>query len=138
MKGLELPINVLIIVAVALIVLLAVVAMYFSGFNPFTTTVGLEGVKNDACRRLVQEERCKEETQNIKIDNFDADKDGQMGSSEPFSGWLWVFSGNPTRDALCAKESMAVGDNLASLCACYFSIYSEGECKVMCGCPGIG
>jgi Flp pilus assembly protein TadG len=129
MKGLELPINVLIIVAVALIVLLAVVAMYFSGFSPFTTAIGLEGVKNDACRRLVQENRCKAETKDIAIQGFDANRDGNNNV-----GTSWDFDDNAAY--ACDATTGGGNDNLAALCDCYYSVGSEGQCKVMCGCPG--
>ena len=127
MKGLELPINVLIIIAVALIVLLAVVAMYFSGFNPFTSAIGLEGIKNDACRKLVQEKRCMVTSKEIEIQGFDANRDG-----DNVAGTEWDFDDT---DYDCSAGGDG-NDNLAALCDCYYSIESEGQCKVMCGCPG--
>ena len=50
MKGVELPINILVIVAIAVIVLLGLVALYFIGFNPFSVTTAVESAKNNACR----------------------------------------------------------------------------------------
>ena len=50
MKGVELPINILVIVAIAVIVLLGLVALYFIGFNPFSTTTALDSTKNSGCR----------------------------------------------------------------------------------------
>jgi hypothetical protein len=49
-KGVELPINILVVVAIAVIVLLGLVALYFIGFNPFSVTTALEAAKNNACR----------------------------------------------------------------------------------------
>jgi amino acid transporter len=49
-KGVELPINILVIVAIAVIVLLGLVALYFIGFNPFSVTTAVESAKNNACR----------------------------------------------------------------------------------------
>ena len=50
MKGVELPINILVVVAIAVIVLLGLVALYFIGFNPFSVTTAVESAKNNACR----------------------------------------------------------------------------------------
>ena len=55
MKGVELPINILVVVAIAVIVLLGLVAMYFLGVNPFFGAAGVEAVKNDGCRKLVNQ-----------------------------------------------------------------------------------
>ncbi|MFH1229374.1 MAG: hypothetical protein V1678_03040 [Candidatus Aenigmatarchaeota archaeon] len=50
MKGIELPINILVVVAIAVIVLLGMVALYFIGIGPMNTTTSLEATKNTACR----------------------------------------------------------------------------------------
>ena len=42
MKGVELPINILVIVAVAVVVLLGIDALYFVGWSPFPATVGVD------------------------------------------------------------------------------------------------
>ena len=55
MKGIELPINILVVVAIAVIVLLGLVALYFIGFNPFSGSVGIESVKNQGCRLLLNQ-----------------------------------------------------------------------------------
>jgi len=54
-KGVELPINILVVVAIAVIVLLGLVALYFIGFNPFSVSAGIESIKNDACRRYINQ-----------------------------------------------------------------------------------
>ena len=50
MKGVELPINILVVVAIAVIVLLGLVALYFIGFNPFSVTTAIESAKSNGCR----------------------------------------------------------------------------------------
>ncbi len=134
MKGVELPINVLIIVALAFIVLLALLAMYFTGFSPFSSAVGLEGIKNAACGNLTQRQRCMADPENILLDAFDADQDGLMSSDDGGSGWGWDNSHCGLETVPATGEEW--GDNLASLCHCFYNIGSEGECKTMCGCPG--
>ena len=145
MKGVELPINVLIIVAVALIVLLGIVALFFTGWSPFPATVGLESIKNAACRELAQEFQCKISTADVEIHNFDADRDGFLGvddtaSSDDIIGW-------------CENPAVGnMGENLFNLCRCHYNMgpliaYStrvltaqetadlESSCRRMCGCP---
>jgi len=111
-KGVELPINILVIVAIAVIVLLGLIALYFVGWGPFAGAAGLEGVKNAACRELVQENRCNLTTLSlIPTPNFDADKDGTPG------------------------ETAAAGDNLDNLCEKYFNYPDDADCGRLCGCP---
>lgn len=136
MKGVELPINVLIIVAVALIVLLALVALYFTGFNPFTGAVGLESIKNDACRTLAQLNRCQAEPRDVTIEDFDADLDDSM---DPGRG---IGAPNPVEEPADCPDDTApglTGDNLHTLCVCWYNLNltnNIGACKAMCGCPG--
>lgn len=55
MKGVELPINILVVVAIAVIVLLGLVALYFIGFNPFSVTTALDAAKNTGCRTYMNQ-----------------------------------------------------------------------------------
>ena len=55
MKGVELPINILVVVAIAVIVLLGLVALYFIGFNPISVTVSLDSAKNNNCRTYLHQ-----------------------------------------------------------------------------------
>jgi hypothetical protein len=128
MKGVELPINVLIIVAVGLIVLLGIVALFFIGWSPFPATVGLESIKNQACRELVQEWQCKIATADIHIANFDADKDEAVGTVD--TGAQDDILGT------CGNSLVTnMGDNLRNLCRCWYNIADENSCKRICGCP---
>jgi len=45
----ELPINILVIVAIAVIILLSIVALYFVGWSPFGGFVSLASLKNQGC-----------------------------------------------------------------------------------------
>ena len=49
MKGIELPINILVIVAVAIIVLLGVIALFYSSWFGGTQPMSLEAAKAQAC-----------------------------------------------------------------------------------------
>lgn len=126
MKGIELPINVLVIVAVAVIVLLGITAVFMLGFAPFTGTSGLESIKNDACTRLVRG-GCSVPTWEITV-SFDADKNGLV---EP--GTNWHTTGNWSENYACTETGC---DNLAALCYNFYSKKSDSSCKALCGCPG--
>ena len=124
MKGAELPISTLVIIVLAIIILLALVAMYFSGFGPFSTAVGIEGVRGAACRVLVQENGCRVNSSSVTIIGFDANKDNAMVSNTTWLAGSWN-SGCPAAGS---------GDNLAALCRCYYGLTTESSCRGLCGC----
>lgn len=62
MKGVELPINVLVIVAIAVIVLLGLVVLYFIGFNPFSGSISLTSLKNAGCSNFTLNYDCGRRT----------------------------------------------------------------------------
>lgn len=136
-KAVELPINVMVIVVIAVIILLALVAMYFTGFSPFSKTVGIEGVRGDACRRLVQENGCRVTTNSITISGFDANRNNVISGG---SSWDWddTVMTVAQKCGITATGAGASDDNLASLCKCYYSLSSENACKSLCGCAGGG
>lgn len=123
MKGIILPINVLVIVVIAVIILLGIIALYVSGWGPFGGTLSLEGVKNSACRELVQKHNCAVATNTITISNFDADNDG---SNDPSQVFTWSAPDNSTD-----------GDNLAALCYYQYSRTTDAACKALCNCPAV-
>jgi hypothetical protein len=150
MKGIELPINILIIVAVAVIVLIALIAMFYPAFSSGSQTVNVESVKNAACQVLVTAKNCMAATTTINTPDFDADQDGLIvGDSGQDWGWAVNDPCPPapfppgsgctvasTGDNTC-HETTATGnedDNLAALCKCYYGITSEAQCKALCGC----
>jgi hypothetical protein len=120
-KGVELPINILVVVAIAVIVLLGLIALYFIGFGPFSGATGLEGVKNEACRQYVQNKNCAGALTAVTIPNYDADGDKTIDEG---SGFV---------DDDCADA--ATQDNLRSLCECQYARGTDADCRKLCGCP---
>jgi len=112
MKGLELPINVLIIIVLAVIVLIAVVAFFYPSFFSGSQTVGVESAKTQACRSLIAI-RCTDSSL-VGVINFDANQDGN----------IWNIS----------SQALANGDTLLELCTNYFQTAVDEECRAMCGC----
>lgn len=134
MRGIELPINALIIIVIAVIVLVALIAMFYPAFSGGSQTVSVESVKSTACQILVEAKKCGAttpltNTSQITISNFDANKDGTNGDNMANT----VNSG-VTFPTSCTTASHPDHDNLASLCICYYSIYTEVGCKALCGC----
>ena len=128
MKGAELPINTLIIIVIAIAILLAIIAIFYNIYNPSKQGITTETAKNNACQMLASL-GCSVDTNTIQISDFDADKDGNDGADETGSRVLdWSIT------ALC-PQAADPGDNLASLCHCYYGMTSESDCKTkVCRC----
>jgi len=113
MKGIELPINILIIVAVAVIVLIAVIAMFYPAFTSGGGTVSLEQAKQQACRSLSEGYKCSTTIglNTILVDNYDV-----SGNGVP-------------------NENV---DNLLTMCTRIYRISGaniNSDCRKLCGCP---
>lgn len=116
MKGVELPINVLVIVAIAVIVLLGLIALYFLGFGPFSELAGRESIKNNACVQYNQG-GCTKSTK-LQSVNYDVDKDGTITPAEDN---LYTLA---TTYYGCTDDTTTTADE-AETCA-----------KRLCACPG--
>jgi hypothetical protein len=88
MKGIELPINILVIVAVAIIVLLGVIALFYSSWFTGTAPVSLEAAKSQSCNAMSRA-GCNASPSDISV-NYDANKDG-------------TIDGGDTLDQLCIE-----------------------------------
>ncbi|PVX24651.1 MAG: hypothetical protein CW691_06975 [Candidatus Bathyarchaeum sp.] len=136
MKGIELPINILVIVAVAVIVLLGLVALYFSGVMGPMGVMEQQSAKQEYCSQIMNNPAgCRGElpTRTIVINDFDANKDGNLRG-----GTDWYVDSEGAWETLpieaCTSEDEETGDNLASLLACYFGARSERSALQICGC----
>jgi len=125
MKGVELPINVMVIIVICVIVLLAIVALFFGVWNPFKITTTLETAKNNACQMLVSI-GCHH-PENIAVRDFDANKNGTVNDAGGIGSEPWVYNDN-------CPGTAGSGDNLATLCRCYYNIQSSTDCEKLCGC----
>jgi hypothetical protein len=116
-KAIVLPINILVIVAIATVATLGLASIYGVGYNPFSSAIGLESVKNLACRKLVFG-GCKVNTSDIPV-SYDANKNGVNDTGNNIN---WATG---------------IGDdNLATLCYNFFGRKDEKSCKQLCGCVG--
>jgi len=115
MKGIELPINILVIIAMAVMVLLGLVAIYMGGFGGGAGQIQLNNAKTEACQELIRSGKCGDydATKNILVSGFDANKDGNLnpGSSIPSSPKAGGGINPPSGSQ----------DNLFTLCVNWFS-----------------
>jgi len=126
MKGLELPINTLIIIVIGLVILLALIAILFGGFNIARPQMSLETAKNDACRQL-STMGCDYGYALIPVNNFDANRNGKVNDPTIH------FKSSIGDD--CGAGALESGDNLATLCLCFYNMEEDKECKKnVCGC----
>jgi hypothetical protein len=113
MKGAELPINVLIILALAVIVLIAVLLMFYTPFSTGSSTVSLDTAKSQACHSLISGYGCSTtvDLKLIAVYNYNADDDanGNMNTLQ---------------------------DNLQALCEHKYQIPATdtAACRKLCGC----
>jgi len=131
MKGLELPMSTLVVIIVALVILIAIISLFYNIWPKGAETVSLETAKNSACQ-LLSSTGCTLRPDQIFINNFDADKDGVVGTVDPSEvGYDFDIT-----DCGDTANPAATDDNLRMLCACYYNIGDEDECKTkVCNCP---
>jgi hypothetical protein len=121
MKGMELPVNTLIILVIAIIVLIAIIAFFLGVYKPSKESLGLETAKDNACQML-NSLGCKFAPTGIAVSTFDADQNGEVGNTGNANG----ICGDPAGS----------GDNLQMLCKCWYGVSDPTECmNTVCNCP---
>jgi len=116
-KGIELPINILVVVAVAVIVLLGVIALYFGGFMGPAQTMTQEAAKNSACSYVMN-------------------KVGGCMTADP-SGIIFGGAGGPPGFDADADGDIDTTDTLQALCDTYYNAGGDAPtCRRVCGCAG--
>ncbi|MFH0929453.1 MAG: hypothetical protein V1818_03800 [Candidatus Aenigmatarchaeota archaeon] len=104
----ELSINAVIIIIIAMIVLLAIGSLFTGVWSPQKRGIQVEMAKNNACRMLSLS-NCETELDKIKIKDFDVDNDGVVGNDDD--------------------------DTLKLLCSSYYGMDDENDCKTkICDC----
>lgn len=120
-KGLQLPVNVLVVMIVAIIALAGVLSLFLGGYNQPSGTVGLEGARNAGCTQLLSSGKCSDANAPtfIGIKNYDANEDGRTFQT--------------------SVQAAANGDSLAALCVNKYAADVTNmvrTCNIrVCGCP---
>ena len=121
MKGIELPINALIIIVVAVLVLLGIVALWMSGWGGGSQGVTIEAAKASGCAALMRDAAgC------TSVDPATILYDGGTTSKSAFK--FDVKSDGDTTN-----------DNLQVLCDTYYGTSGAtkaSDCRKICGCGG--
>jgi hypothetical protein len=120
-KGIELPINILVIIAVAVIVLLGVIALYFSGFMGPAGIVTQDAAKTSGCKLIMS-----------KVGGC-ATVDAAYTDTLIYDG---AHFGLPKFDADGNGVPGEATDTFTKLCAKYFSATTPATCRGICGCTG--
>ena len=119
MKGIELPISTLIIIAVALLVLLGIIALWMAGWGGGSTGVSVDTAKAAACGVLmrnvsgcttVDPDSIVFNSSQYPVPDFDVDQDGVI------------------------RE--IADDTLRDLCDRYYRTSDDTSCRKVCGCGG--
>ena len=109
MKGVSLPINMLIILIIAIIVLIASLAMFTNVFSQSSSGLQLDAAKNSGCQKFISLNGCTDSTvtaADIKINEI---KCGQAESTNPGDGITdhldelitYCFNSNQDATELC-------------------------------------
>jgi hypothetical protein len=115
----------MIIVVLCLIVLIAIVVLFFGTWNSGKGALTQEAAKNNACQLMIAT-RCIANPENIVVRDFDADRDGILNTAGDGTG-------------TCDSDP-GQGDTLYMLCKCWYGVSDavpadfDKNCKAICMC----
>jgi len=154
MKGIELPINIMIIFIIALIVLVAVGAFFMGVWKPTASGVGLDAAKSLACKDFVAT-GCS--NFGIPVRDYDIDGDGKfdpglicMACDNGVATGSYVDCSGTPHSGSCGGTVRTTSDTFGLICAKFCPPYMIGWsgadwswnanpdflpcCKRLCGC----
>jgi hypothetical protein len=108
MKGLELPINALVIIVIVIIVLLSVAALFFGVYTPSSSETTLQSATTATCMRVnpiycdYTQDDYKIIAARMPVYDFDANGDGVLNTHVPDGQWV-TTTGNDNLEMLCIK-----------------------------------
>jgi len=108
MKGVELPINVLVIIAIAVLVMLGLVALYLAAQSSIVPTVSIS-TQQAACQELLNK-GCDTFLPSSIIMNVDVNNDGKKDMSDNLQAYCENILGIAKDDiAACKKKCQCPG-----------------------------
>ena len=120
MKGIELPVNALIIITVAIVVLLGIVALWMTSWGGGSQGVTIEAAKAAGCGELMRTGAgC------TGVDPATIIYDGT-------NAHLHVLRFDANGDGIAG----AATDTLQALCNRYYGTTTASDCRKVCGCGG--
>jgi hypothetical protein len=118
MKAMELPISTIIIIVIAIIIFLALIAMFSGTFTPANKGFGLESATRATCQKASvycnYTDFNKYVVARMPVDGFDANKDGKLS---------YQYDINDKQ-----LSSYCVDDNLETLCGFYYGCKLKDAC----------
>ncbi|MFH1474101.1 MAG: hypothetical protein ABIE55_04415 [Candidatus Aenigmatarchaeota archaeon] len=133
MKGMELPINAIIVIVIVLIVLTTGLAFFFNAFDPSSVGSSLQSATSSTCIKI-NPDFCKNKdpertiASRMAVQDFDANNNGVVNEHVP-NGQYSTSIGDDNLDELCSNFyscSQASADWGAWYNCCL---------KKVCGCP---
>jgi hypothetical protein len=122
MKGLELPVNTLVVISIAVLVMLGLVAMFMAGTGPFTIVVEMSA-KGSACNVLTSA-NCEIPVGSVPIEFGDYKTLYEYCESKYISHYVVMYG----KDIYDAETDTFYGE----------SADVKQYCKsFICGCPGV-
>ena len=126
MKGIELPINVLVIIATAVIVLLGIVVLYMSGAGGGMFQMSATAAENNACAEL-QRFGCGTTSLDQVMIDYDTNRDGSVDTDDNLESYCNNIRGGLVKYPIVEEDGEDVNEGNRIL-----------YCKVtICGCTGL-
>ena len=108
-KGMELPINMIVVIAIAVLVLVVVAAFFAGRLGAGTNDIALESAFNNGCTTLRAVYNCDyTRAGDVKVRNY-----APPGQTAPTEGWAFGGSGG----SICDRKGLA-----------------DPQCAIACGC----
>lgn len=99
MKGIELPINITVIIVIVVIVLLGIMALFNTGWGSGSSILSTESVKNSYCQ-IFDAQECDDASQ-IKTPDIDSDKNGIVDGNDDFEDFCINYYNGMTCQQVC-------------------------------------
>lgn len=117
MKGIELPINTIIVIAIALLVLLGITALWMSSWGGGSQGVTMEAAKAAGCGALMR------------------NSTGCAGADTTAINYTGTYPAVPRMD-VNNDHNIDGGDTLQHLCETYYGVAAGDQvgCRRVCGC----
>ena len=137
MKGLELPLSTIVIIAMVLIVLLGIVALWMSGWGGGATTISVEAAKSSGCGKLMRDVRTCSAVDPATI-LFDGTSIGVIKFDVNRDGHFCPCTTCVPADPVCVGPPVLPDDSLQYLCYRYYgtTMLDQVGCRRICGCGG--
>ena len=110
-KGLELPINMIVVIAIAVLVLVVVAAFFAGRLGGGSDEIALNAAFNNGCNTLRFAEQCDP----ARIGNVNVRGYTPPGQTPNTNGWPFL---DGSADSICARKGYTDAAQCARVCGC--------------------